>query len=999
MKNTDRTGLEIAVIGMSACFPGARDIEQYWENLKNGVESISFFSDDELLEQGISAELLKKPNFIKAKPYIPEIQYFDADFFGYSHRETQILDIQMRLFHQIAYHGLENAGYNPDTYNGQIGLYAGASTDINWYAYLLSLGARSSAETFESSTLANKDMLSQLVSYKLNLKGPAQSIYTTCSTSLTAIHNASRALLLGECNIALAGGITVNLPLKSGYLYEEGMILSNDGHCRAFDNKASGTIFGDGVGVVVLKRLTDAIEDNDTIYAIIKSSACNNDGRRKVGLSAPSVEGQADVILTALELSKINPEHITYIEAHATGTNIGDPIEVAALKKVYNTSKRNYCALGSVKSNIGHLHAAAGVASFIKTVLQLHHKTLVPQINCDEINIKLGIEKSQFYINTELRDWENAEHPLCAGVSSFGIGGTNTHLILEEYKQVELEQEQIITPTQHFALLLSAKSEYALQSLIYKYKSLFEDHPDINLSDVCYTLNYGRKVMGYRAAFCLTSPSDYKMILDGTLENKYFCSNQEVQKKEVVLLLNLDPELNLTQLYDRYKSYPLFSKHVDECVTILTGIVGSIDISRLLLNKDNRLEFEDISKFILEYALAKTWIGTGISPTNMIGTGKSEWVSATIAGVLKLETAIYIVYYQAIETQKMETGAMLEIGLSADEIKPYLKSQINISIIKQNGYTTVSGKTNDINLLAASLGEKGTHTKIMSCKYPLYSIAMEPVVQKILPRFQNTRLNKKTIPFNSSASSKEHSDEEGNIAYLLSVISRQIDEKRIYNDEYNKKNTLIIYQGNNLSFNNASTASYAIKIPPSDENISLFIIKEFSNLWTMGVDINWNMVCGTNGKRIPLPSYPFENKKIWDFITGDRDYSKVKTNENKENKQYNPRPSLSNNYTAPQSETESILIELLEEMFDIRPIGVTDDIFELGGHSLLITQIVAKVKEIYQYDIELNEVFDIPTVQTLFNHLIASWGSLEQVEEVSQTYREYQRMMNTTLCI
>lgn len=441
MKHQDdsKTGLEIAIIGMAGKFPGANEINQFWDNLKNGVDSISTFTEDELIKEGVNLDVLQHPNFVKAKGYLEEVEYFDESFFAYTPREAKIMDPQIRMLQETTWEALEMAGYNPFDYEGLIGLYVGASTNFNWMKHTPLLNSDSVVEFSEAGTLSYKDAISTLTSYKLGLKGPSFTLYTACSTSLLSIHLACRSLLTGECSIAAAGGVSITYPKKNGYKYHEGMTSSPDGKVRTFDAEAQGAVFSDGVGMVILKRLEDAIADGDTIYGVIKGSAANNDGGRKVGYTAPSVEGQAEVIQAAHSFAEVDPSTISYIETHGTATPLGDSIEVEALKRAFqDVDKKSFCAIGSVKSNVGHLDTAAGVTGLIKTVLSMKHKQLPPTLNVKRPNSKIDFIDSPFYINTDLVNWQSDDNDLLrAGVSAFGYGGTNVHIVLEEAPKVK----------------------------------------------------------------------------------------------------------------------------------------------------------------------------------------------------------------------------------------------------------------------------------------------------------------------------------------------------------------------------------------------------------------------------------------------------------------------------------------------------------------------------------------------------------------------------------
>ncbi|MFC2140701.1 amino acid adenylation domain-containing protein [Acidobacteriota bacterium] len=513
-KKESRPGLkeqEIAIIGMAGRFPGAKNIDQFWENLDKGIESISFFSQGELAESGVPEEQWQDPNYVKAGGIVAEKDRFDAAFFNYTPWEARVMDPQDRVFHECVWEALEDAGYNPEAFEQPIGLYAGASPNPVWQARVHLLGGNEMVTPFETSQLVDSHFMPTRISYKLDLKGPALYIHTACSTSLTAIHTASRALLSGDCAMALAGGVTLPAEKKGGYLYHEGMVLSPDGHCRAFDGGAAGTIGGEGAAVVLLKPLEQARRHQDHIYAVIKASAVNNDGARRVGYSAPSIDGQAEVIAAVYGKAGIPLESITYIETHGTGTILGDPIELAALKQAFAVPRKGYCAIGSLKSNIGHLDAAAGAAGLIKTVLALYHKRIPPTLHFEIPNLQLDLIDSPFYVNTGSDYWEPGPYPRRAAVSSFGIGGTNAHVILEEAPVIGhwssvIAEERKEKETGSQFMVLSAKTPSALEKMKENLAEYLKRNPGISLANVAYTLQTGRKAFAYRwTARCTTA--------------------------------------------------------------------------------------------------------------------------------------------------------------------------------------------------------------------------------------------------------------------------------------------------------------------------------------------------------------------------------------------------------------------------------------------------------------------------------------------------------------
>ncbi|RMD89984.1 MAG: polyketide synthase, partial [Calditrichaeota bacterium] len=563
-ETTDKYFHEIAVISMACRYPGARNLEQFWHNLREGVESISFFSDEELLESGVDPSLLSDPNYVKANSILENIDLFDASFFGYTPREAELMDPQHRVFLEVAWEALERAGYDSEKYQGLIGVFCGSGKNYYFINNLLS-----NQEVIESTegiqlTLTNdKDFLPTNVSYKLNLRGPSINIQTACSTSLVAIHLACQSLLNGECDIALAGGVSITELKKQGYLYQEEGIYSADGHCRTFDARATGMVGGNGVGIVVLKRLADALNDGDQIYAVVKGSAVNNDGSLKVGFTAPSVEGQARVIAEALAIADVQPDTITFVETHGTATALGDPIEVAALTQAFRagTKEKGYCALGAVKTNVGHTNAAAGVAGFIKTVLALYHKEIPPTLHFDKPNPKIELENSPFFVNTELLPWKTDKLPRRAGVSAFGMGGTNAHVILEEAPVMPKSGES--RPYQ--LILLSARTKSALETITTNLVKELQNQPEKNLADVAYTLQIGRRCFSHRRMLVCQNINEVVQALQANDPKIVSTTFNEARKQDVVFMFPGQGSQYVGMGRGLYEGEPLFRRVVDEC--------------------------------------------------------------------------------------------------------------------------------------------------------------------------------------------------------------------------------------------------------------------------------------------------------------------------------------------------------------------------------------------------------------------------------------------------
>lgn len=632
-------------------FPGAPDLEQFWRNLRDGVESIEFFSDEELLAAGFSPALLARADYVKARAVLEGAELFDRAFFGISEAEAEILDPQQRIFLECAWEALESAGYDSERFDGRIGVYAGQTMSSYLIFNLLSnnalLGRVGSIPVLAGN---DKDFLSTRVSYLLNLKGPSVSVQTACSTSLVAIHIACQSLLLGECDMALAGGVTIRSIQKAGYFYQPSEIYSPDGHCRAFDAKAGGTVPGSGVGILVLKRLEEALADGDHIRAVIKGSAINNDGSVKVGFTAPGVDGEAEVVTEALAVSRAGAETITYVETHGTGTALGDAIEVRALTQAFRsaTQATNFCAIGTVKSNMGHTGASSGAAGLIKTILALEHRQLPPSLHFEEPNPEIAFADSPFYVNRELSEWRADGEPRRAGVSSFGIGGTNAHVIVEEAPQLNGAASQ----KPWHLLPLSAKTASALKAAASNLSDYLTRHPGVNIADVAYTLQVGRRAFNHRLALVCSSPADAAEALGAADSPRVSTFVKEADEPPIAFMFPGEGAEYVNMARELYELEPVFREQTDRCSELLAPALG-FDLRRVLYpGRDEaeeavaRLKRADIAwpaLFVSVYALARLWAACGVQPQAMFGQGVGEYVAACLAGVFSLEDALELV--------------------------------------------------------------------------------------------------------------------------------------------------------------------------------------------------------------------------------------------------------------------------------------------------------------------------------------------------------------------
>jgi acyl transferase domain-containing protein/acyl carrier protein len=908
-KNGNKTGLEIAVIGMSGRFPGAKGIECFWENLKNGIESISFFSDEELSEAGVEPGQLKNPNYIKANIMLEDIEYFDSVFFDYTPIEARLMDPQIRIFHECAWLALEDAGYCPGSYQGLIGLYAGASSSFLWEAASYLSGEREQVGPFAAAHVMDKDILTLRVSYKLNLTGPVIGMNTSCSTSLVTIHLACQGLLNGECDIALAGGISVGQLRKEGYPYQEGMIMSADGHCRAFAAEANGTIGGEGVGIVVLKRLEEAVADGDTIHAVIKGSAINNDGIRKLGFTAPSVEGQAEVIKTALHLAAVEPETIGYIETHGTGTVLGDPVEIEGLKLAFNTKKKKFCRIGSVKTNVGHLDAAAGVTGFIKTVLMLKNQLIPPSLHFFTPNPKIDFENSPFIVNQGLTRWKRDKYPLRAGVSSFGIGGTNAHVVLEEFFEETrgLAPLPDVHPSRNYQLiLLSAKTETALDKMTENLAEYFKKnllnranhenppHPGPTLADAAYTLQVGRKKFAYRRMLVCSDLDEAIELLSGSQEHIYsYYSSTDDQVKPVIFMFPGQGAQYVNMGLDLYKTEPVFRKEMDRCFEILNTLVD-YDIKQTLYphspvnsplergapegrgvsNKINQTEIAQPVIFILEYALARLLMHWGINPDAMIGHSIGEYTAACLAGVFTLEETLKLVVIRGKLMQQMPGGAMLSVPLPEEKLTPLLmeKKDIELAAVNAPSLCVVTGNYQAVNDFEKELNRQGYQCTPLHTSHAFHSYLMEPILKKFAGEVGEITGSEPKIPYISNVTgqwitAEQVKDSHYWVKHTRNTVRFSDGVKEILK----KKHPLFVEIGPGRALstlvkkhtNKNQTEDQGIinlvRHPREKVKDDCYLLSKIGQLWLTGINPEWSKYYGEEKRyRIPLPTYSFD---------------------------------------------------------------------------------------------------------------------------------------------
>jgi amino acid adenylation domain-containing protein len=871
----------VAVVGMAGRFPGAGSVEELWENLKAGRESVDFFTDEELAEEGIPEELIRDPSYVKARGLLDHPETFDAAFFGISPREAELMDPQHRLFLETCWHALENAGYAPASVDVRVGVWGGMSTGMSNDTYLHSNlgGPRGVAEVDElTAMLGNEnDYLTTRVSYKLNLRGPSVNVQTACSTSLVAVVQAYQSLMTWGCDMALAGGVSVSYPQKGGYLHQEGGIGSPDGHCRPFDADARGTVFSNGVGIVVLKRLEDAWEDGDRVLAVVRGAASNNDGAAKVSFAAPSVSGQAEVIASAQAIADVDPATVTYVETHGTGTPIGDPIEVEGLTRAFRrgTDEAGFCALGSIKSNFGHLDSAAGVAGFIKTVLSLHHRTLVPTVHFTTPSPRIDWDSSPFYVNAETRAWETDRLPLRAGVSAFGIGGTNAHVVLEEAPprvHGQSDSGPRVVP-------LSARSPEALRAAVRRLADHLEAHPGLPLDDVAGTLQLGREAFRHRAALVASDTGEARELLAAGDPTDLVIGDADEPVDGYVFLFPGGGAQYLGMARDLHRRYPAFRQEVDRGLDLLREREG-VDLRPIWFAEPDDAAANDAFQrpsvqlpalFILEMALARHLMRWGFDPAALIGHSLGENTAACLAGVVNYEDALGLVALRGRLFDDAAPGGMLSVTADPDTVRARLGPTLDLAAVNGPEQCTVSGPREAIDALAAKLDSEGIDARVVPIDIAAHSSLVEPLLEPFEAYLRSLELHPPQIPFLSNRTGTWITDDEATdpaywAAHLRSTVRFADDVRTVLDDGHRffleVGPSRILSSLVKLSDPTVGPRVAATMRHPREEIADeVALLGAVGRAWTAGGDVDWRRVGGDVPlRRVALPGYPFERR-------------------------------------------------------------------------------------------------------------------------------------------
>jgi amino acid adenylation domain-containing protein len=880
--DTVRPSGAIAVVGLAGRFPGAPSVEAFWENLRDGVESIRFFSDAELRESGVPEALLTDSRYVKARAAMDDVDRFDAAFFGYTPREAELMDPQHRLFLECAWHALENAGCDPHRYQGRIGVYAGAKANSYVFNLLSDPRTMETAGVIQTLVASQGDFLPTRVSYKLNLRGPSVNIQSACSTSLVAVHHACRSILAGDCDMALAGGVTVAVPGKAGYLYQEDGIGSPDGHCRAFDSRARGTVGGDGVAIVVLKRLEDAVESGDVIHGVILGSAINNDGSNKVGYTAPSVEGQADVIKQAHASAGVEPSTIGYIEAHGTGTALGDPIEIGALAQAFavDQSNRSSCRIGSLKTNIGHLDAAAGVAGLIKAVLSLKHRQIPPSLHFEHPNPAIDFASTPFVVNDRLQPWSSDDDaPRRAGVSSFGIGGTNAHVIVEE-----APIRPASGPSRTWKILtLSARTDAALEESSAQLRAQLKADAPLDLADVAYTLQTGRARFDRRRAIVCKGTTDALQAIDG-LRAGHRITGVARSRPSVAFLFPGQGSQFHGMGRELYEQEPVFKKSFDECADQFAATLG-VDLRSALYapsTADSSAQglgttsVTQAALFAVELSLARLLMNFGITPAACLGHSIGEYVAACVSGVLTTADAIALIAARGIFMDRAPQGAMLALPVPEDRARELLGEGLWLAVINGPSQCVVAGTVDAITRLEGRLEREGIAAQRLQTAGAFHSGLMDGVEDALADAARDVRIGSPRIPYLSNLTGdwitpSDVADRNywakhtrGTVRFSESV-RRLIDSGATVFIEVGPGRVLSSLVRRQLaSPANVTVVPSPLQHPDEIGSEAERFAGALGLLWTSGVEVHWSEYYAQERRlRVELPGYPFARERYW----------------------------------------------------------------------------------------------------------------------------------------
>jgi len=1008
----------IAIIGMAGRFPDADNTAELWQNLRAGREAVRALADGELIAAGVEPARLADPDLVKAIAMPRGIELFDASFFGYGHREAEVMDPQQRLLLECAHEALEDAGHGGDAHGGPIGLFAGASTSTYLlYQILANPAALATLDPLEIELGNSGDYVTTRVSHKLDLTGPSLHLQTACSTSLVAVHLACQSLLAEECDLALAGGVSINMAQLRGYRYQQGGIASSDGHCRAFDARGEGAIGASGLGLVVLKRLGEAVADGDTIRAVIRGTAINNDGVHKVGFTAPSVTGQAKVITEALAVAGVSAAEISYVEAHGTGTALGDRIEIEALRRAFDLDgARRRCALGSIKTNLGHLATAAGIAGLIKTVLALEHRTLVPSLHFERPHPAIGLADSPFYVNVELAPWPAGPLPRRAGVSSFGMGGTNAHVVVEEAPPPPPAQ---VSARPSSLLLLSARSQAALDAATRNLASHLRSHPEIELADAAHTLWRGRRTFEHRRALVCRDRAEAIGLLADPNRAEVMTAVVERADPGVAFLFPGLGDQHLQMAAGLYAAEPVFGEALDRSCGLLAAQLGvdlreviypaaagpdraavpgqpGPDLRRLLGRGEpppaageasrrlDRTLYAQPAVFVVEHALACLWMDWGVAPRALLGYSLGEITAACIAGVLGLEDALWLVAERARLVDELPPSAMLAVPLAegaARELLAPWAGALWLAAVNAPEMSVAAGTESAAAELEEELARRGVASRRVRTAHAFHTPLMAAAAERLAERLRRLRLAAPRVPLLSNLTGTWITGREAtDPAYWTRHLCRPVRFAAGVGELVAAGHTLLeVGPGTTLGTFARQCQAETVVIHSLGERGGrgdhAVLLEAVGRLWLAGTEVDAAAFFrGERRRRVPLPTYPFERRRYWIDAAaaaphglaaapaGTAAAAAAAAGTAPAGLSAHPRPRLRNAYVAPRNEVERRVAGLWQEQLGVGAVGVHDDFFELGGHSFLATRLVSELRRSFDCELDLPALFATPTV-------------------------------------
>ena len=992
----------IAVVGMAGRFPGAAALDAFWDNLRRGVESITHFPPGEL-EDAYGRSVQNQPGYVRARSILEGVELFDADFFNFLPREAELTDPQQRVFLEIAWEALESAGYDPAAFPGEIAVYAGSS--FNTYLLYNVLADRQRLETMtgtyqvgEFPTLVGNgaDFIATRTAYKLDLRGPAFTVQSACSTSLLAVAEACQCLLDYRADMALAGGVSITFPQKRGYLYQEGGMVSPDGHCRTFDAEAAGTVFGSGAGVVLLKRLDAALADGDQIRAVIRGSAVNNDGARKVGYTAPSSDGQAKVIALAHAVADITADSISYVECHGTATPLGDPIEIAGLAKAFGatTDRKGFCAVGTVKTNIGHLDIASGIAALIKTILALEHESLPATLHFKTPNPKLGLEESPFFVNAELRPWPRGAKPRIAGVNAAGVGGTNVHLIVEEAPAIPAAAATAPDDEAAHLFVLSARDDNAMAEARGRLAAHVESHAEQSIGDIAFTLQTGRR--GFARRFAAVA-NDRRGLLE-KLGGPGKAETAAASPQKLAFLFPGQGAQYPGMGHGLYRRYPVVARAIDQCASILEPLLG-LDLRKVLFGDPReagpRLQATALAQpalFSVSFSVAALWRSLGFEPAAMLGHSIGEFVAATLAGVMRLEDALKVVAARGAMMQELPEGAMLAVMLAEPELKACLPGNLSIAAVNAPAVCVVAGPHPAIDAFEAKLTARGAGWRRLRTSHAFHSATVDPVIEPLAKILAKVPLSPPSMPYVSTMSGMwitadqvtdphywaRHCRETVRYAAAFECLAEPLSPILI---EVGPGRTLTSLARQNAASRGAPLIAASLPDPVEERDADAVFLDTLGRLWTAGAAPDWRALYdGAPQRRVVLPTYPFQRKRYFIdapsaspgvAISFERNYTAAMANETQQpapNGGIAQRPETPNRLAAIRAELAALLENL--SGIDVASAPPGTSFLELGFDSLFLTQASKAIKTRFNAAVSFRQMMgELATVDAVAGHL------------------------------